>query len=65
MHLLLSAVVYALLIVGFIVAAWITNSIFSFFKKQEESGPFDSIVALALMCGLFGSYSYLISGLLP
>ena len=58
-----SLILYILMLVGFILAAWVTNGVFNTFRKKDEQGPFDAIGALVLWCSLFGGYGYVVSSL--
>jgi hypothetical protein len=50
-----------LMFAGFIGVCWITNAVFSTFRKKDEEGRFDRIGALVLWTSLFGAYSYFIA----
>jgi hypothetical protein len=62
---ILSAILlYVLMVAGFLGAGWCTDTFFRLFRKNEESGPIDAILALSIWGGLFGSFGYIVTGLL-
>ena len=57
-------VLFILMPAGFIGSAWVTNSVFDYFRKDAEEITFvDRLGTLIVLAALFGSYCYFITHL--
>lgn len=54
---LIPFVLFFLLFVGLFLAAWITNALFEYFRKDQYT-LFDSLGTLFLFSSLFATYAY-------
>lgn len=51
--------------VGLVGSAWVTNTVFDYFRKDiDEATSVDRFGGLVLLCSLFGIYCYFVISLL-
>jgi len=56
--------IFVLMPVGLIGSAWVTNTIFDYFRKDmDEATSYERFGGLILLCSLFGTYCYTIISL--